>query len=191
MIISQNLRVLEKSISYKWKDDESKRHFAKLYDHINLECIRLRDFDNKINEVKNATRESKQELQQKYEILENSLNKQQNQYITILGIFASIVLAFVGGLVFSNSALSNIDKVSIFRLVFVIAFIALFFGNILYQLFSFLLKITSRTVEKESWYKKSISWFNIIVVFFMLVSLIGEVISLTPLNNITRFSHSY
>lgn len=62
MIISQNLRGLKKSIGDK--DNEFKIQFAKLYDHINLECIRLRDIDGKISEVKNATKESKQKLQQ-------------------------------------------------------------------------------------------------------------------------------
>lgn len=161
MIISQNLRVLEEKIENK-NTDEFKIQFAKLYDHINLECIRLRDFDNKINEVKDVAAKESEKLQKKYEGLESNLNKQQTQYITILGIFASIVLAFVGGFVFSSSVLSNIDEVSIYRLVFVIAFIALFFGNLLHQLFNFLLKITSRTTKEE----KSISGKSL---FFILI----------------------
>ncbi|EOH7341715.1 hypothetical protein ACMCWU_001566, partial [Campylobacter coli] len=72
-------------------------------------------------------------------------------YIAILGIFSSIILSFVAGLNFSNSILSNIDKASIYRLVFVMAFIALFVGNILYFLFAFLVKISLNTSFKANW----------------------------------------
>lgn len=107
--------------------------------------------------------------------MKENLNKQQTQYITILGIFASIVLAFVGGLVFSTSALSNIDKASIYCLLFVVAFIALFFGNILYFLFDFLSKIAIQTQEKQcNWWKQPILWFNVICVIFMLVGFFFE-----------------
>ena len=37
--------------------------------------------------------------------LSNRVQEKQKEYITILGIFASIVLAFTGGMVFSSSVL--------------------------------------------------------------------------------------
>lgn len=80
------------------KNKEIKLNLEKFYDHINLECIRLQDSNDKINRIKNVSKG----LDRKYKELKENLNKQQTQYITILGIFASIVLAFVGGLVFSN-----------------------------------------------------------------------------------------
>lgn len=81
-------------------------------------------------------------IQNKNERLEEKLDKNQTQYITILGIFASIVLAFVGAFTFSTSVLSHMHQVSIYRLVFVILCIAFFISNILQGLFEFLTSIT-------------------------------------------------
>lgn len=135
MTLAQNIRTL-KEIQDNKEVESIKPKLEKLYDHMNLECIRLQDFDEKMNRVKDVSIKLEY-LNKNYEKLSEELNKQQTQYITILGIFASIVLTFVGGLAFSTSVLSNIDKANAYRLVFVMAFIALFFGNILYLLFSF------------------------------------------------------
>lgn len=175
MTLAQNIRILEQIIKELDVDESIKLKLEKFYDHINLECIRPQDSDDKIiNRIENASKG----LDKKYKELKENLNKQQTQYITILGIFASIVLAFVGGLVFSTSVLSNIDKVSIYRLLFVIAFIALFFGNILYFLFNFLSKIVIIQPQEQQcnwWGQPIIFWFNIICVIFMLIGFLFEI----------------
>ncbi|GAA8697237.1 hypothetical protein HpDR86_06260 [Helicobacter pylori] len=106
---------------------------------MNLECIRLQDFDEKMSRVKDISIKL-EDLNKNYEKLSEELNKQQTQYITILGIFASIVLTFVGGLAFSTSVLSNIDKANAYRLVFVMAFMALFFWEYFVSAFFFFIK---------------------------------------------------
>ncbi|GAA8950039.1 hypothetical protein HpEKB32_09060 [Helicobacter pylori] len=143
---------------------------------MNLECIRLQDFDEKMSRVKDISIRL-DNLNKNYKKLSEELNKQQTQYITILGIFASIVLTFVGGLAFSTSVLSNIDKANAYRLVFVMAFIALFFGNILNLLFSFLSKISLSEEKKdkqENFFKKLIFWFNLIVTILFVIGFVGE-----------------
>ncbi len=150
MTLTQNIRTLKEIQDKDNKEVESiKPKLEKLYDHMNLECIRLQDFDEKMSKVKDVSIKLEKELNKNYEKLSEELNKQQTQYITILGIFASIVLTFVGGLAFSTSVLSNIDKANAYRLVLVMAFIALFFGNILYLLFSFLSKISLSKEKKD------------------------------------------
>lgn len=163
------------------------RKIEKLCVHVNLECIRLKNFD----EVDRKTRDMNDKMsklfirvgnieQQEQEITE-SLEKQQVQYITILGIFASIVLAFVGGLTFSTSVLTNIDKASIYRLIFVMSFIALFIGNILYYLFDFLSRIALKQEENISFTKKPIFYFNLTILFVMLG--VGIVYCCTRIHN--------
>ena len=44
------------------------------------------------------------------------MGKQQREYISILGIFAAVVLAFTGGIAFSTSVLKNINTVSVYRI---------------------------------------------------------------------------
>lgn len=127
MTLAQNIRTL-KEIQDNKEVESIKPKLEKLYDHMNLECIRLQDFDEKMSRVKDVSIKLEDDLNKNYKKLSEELNKQQTQYITILGIFASIVLTFVGGLAFSTSVLSNIDKANAYRLVFVMAFMALFLG---------------------------------------------------------------
>ncbi len=171
MTLTQNIRILKEA-----KDDKEieaiKPKLEKLYDHMNLECIRLQDFDEKMSRVKDVSNKLEDDLNKNYKKLSEELNKQQTQYITILGIFASIVLTFVAGLAFSTSVLSNIDKANAYRLVFVMAFIALFFGNILYLLFSFLSRISlskERKDTQENFCKKSMFCFNLMVTILFVI----------------------
>ncbi|MGL2891137.1 hypothetical protein ACQKAR_02760 [Helicobacter pylori] len=176
MTLTQNIRTL-KEIQDNKEVENIKPKLEKLYDHMNLECIRLQDFDEKMSKVKDVSNKLEDDLNKNYKKLSEELNKQQTQYITILGIFASIVLTFVGGLAFSTSVLSNIDKANACRLVFVMAFIALFFGNILYLLFSFLSKISLSKEKKdkqEIFFKKPIFWFNLMVTILFMIGFVGE-----------------
>ncbi|GAA7884037.1 hypothetical protein HpMS199_00740 [Helicobacter pylori] len=176
MMLTQNIKTL-KEIQDNKEVESIKPKLEKLYDHMNLECIRLQDFDEKMSRVKDVSIRLEDELNKNYKKLSEELNKQQTQYITILGIFASIVLTFVGGLAFSTSVLSNIDKANAYRLVFVMAFIALFFGNILYLLFSFLSKISLSEEKKdkqENFFKKLIFWFNLMVIILFVIGFFGE-----------------
>lgn len=175
MTLTQNIRTLQEIQDNK-EVESIKPKLEKLYDHMNLECIRLQDFDEKMSRVKDVSIKLKDDLNKNYKKLSEELNKQQTQYITILGIFASIVLTF-GGLAFSTSVLSNIDKANAYRLVFVMAFIALFFGNILYLLFSFLSKISlskEKKDEQENFCKKPMFWFNLIVTILLVIGFCGE-----------------
>ncbi|GAA7403021.1 hypothetical protein BD0140_16170 [Helicobacter pylori] len=186
MTLAQNIRTL-KEIQDNKEVESIKPKLEKLYDHMNLECIRLQDFDEKMSRVKDVSIKLEDDLNKNYKKLSEELNKQQTQYITILGIFASIVLTFVGGLAFSTSVLSNIDKANAYRLVFVMAFMALFFGNILYLLFSFLSKISLSKEEKnkeeknkeekdkeENFCKKPIFWFNLMITILLVIGFCGE-----------------
>ncbi|EOH7148284.1 hypothetical protein ACMC3T_001064 [Campylobacter coli] len=201
MILAQNLRGFEErlnSYSQNTKPEitnlqDIKLRIAKFYDHVNLECIRLQDSREKTSHLQNALKEldknykeldkNHKEIDKNHKELSENLNKQQVQYITILGIFASIVLTFVSGLVFSNSILSNIDKASIYRLVFVMAFIALFVGNILYFLFTFLLRISLKNIHfKTNWL---LIVFNIIIILvIMSIDLMCYLFNVKTIDNI-------
>lgn len=51
MTLAQNIRILEQIIKDE-KNKEIKLNLEKFYDHINLECIRLQDSNDKINRIK-------------------------------------------------------------------------------------------------------------------------------------------
>lgn len=185
MILAQNLRGLEEKLNSHSQNakpeianlQDIKSRIAKFYDHVNLECVRLQDSSEKISRLQNTYKE----LDKNYKELSENLNKQQTQYITILGIFASIVLTFVSGLVFSNSILSNIDKASIYRLVFVVAFIALFVGNILYFLFAFLIKIS---LNIHFQINRLLIIFNIIILAIMSIDFMCYLFNIKTIDDI-------
>ena len=171
MTITQNIRIIKEKIDNQKENTNTKANIEKLYDHINLECIRLRESNQrmkKINEDLSRLEKFNDKIENKLKSTEQILKKQQAQYITILGIFASIVLAFVGGLTFSTSVLANMHNVSFFRLVFVLCFIALFFGNILHFLFRFLKDINQ--VQKSKFWQQGIFYFNVFMIFILIVS---------------------
>ena len=155
--------ILEEAKARKINENILKK-IEKLSVHANLECKRAKNFRSIFLEIENIERKERD--------IAKNLEQQQTQYITILGIFAAIVLAFVGGLTFSTSVLAHIQEASSYRLVFVMGFIALFVGNILYYLFDFLLKITDKKPkENVCFFKRPFFYFNLIIILFMLMSI--------------------
>lgn len=144
MNLTQNFRQILTTIDEK--DQEFRKKIWRLYDHANLECIHLTSLEGIDKEIQSA-RENITQIDKKEKDVRKKIKNQQSQYITILGIFASIVLAFVGGLTFSTSVLSHMHEVSIYRLVFVICCIGFLIFNTLFALFGFILRITEKEVD--------------------------------------------
>lgn len=171
-ILSQNMDIVRQGYRPMNNDADGKsvnieKQINKLYDHINLEIARMNYF--KKTEMRTET-----ELQKVSETLsqvENSVsrmkdtidmaNEMQKQYITILGIFASIVLAFTGGIAFSTSVLENIASASIYRIVLIAVVLAFVLTNIVYILTRFIMEIVNKKKEKIQ-YPKYMIVLNVI-----------------------------
>lgn len=74
--------------------------------------------------------------------IERSNKSLQKNYVTILGIFAAIVIAFMSDAVFANSILDNVSNASIHRLSFVMLCLGFFIFNTLVALFYFVLRVS-------------------------------------------------
>ena len=150
--------------------EDYKNKLEKIYDHISLELARL-SYSKSIESStfsKIGQLESKhKEIENKHKEIQEDISKQRNQYIAILGIFAAIILAFVGGITFSNSVLANMHQVSIYRLTFVASLVALFFGNILFALFDFINNISNVNAQNKN--EKNKKWLNAFNIFFAIV----------------------
>ena len=85
--------------------EDSKRIIIKIYDHFQLA---LHQIENVNNIFASSIEEAKENLKKEIKGVEK-------EYISILGIFAAIVLAFVGGITFSTSVLQNISSVSVWK----------------------------------------------------------------------------
>lgn len=107
---------------------------VKLWDHIHLA---IRQEAAIIEMLADATQKTSQRLTKEFtEEIERHGKAMEKEYITILGIFASIVLTFVGGIAFSTSVLENINSISFWRLILVIDFL----GYILISIINLLVK---------------------------------------------------
>ena len=77
-----------------------------------------------------------------------AIDKQQREYISILGIFASIVLSFTAGISFSSSTFGSINDASIYRLVLVACTLGVIIISILYGLFYYIDRLAIRETKK-------------------------------------------
>ena len=133
---------LEKLLLYSLDDnnevsEDCKKMIVKIYDHFQLA---LHQIENVNNIFADSIEEAKENLQKQIKGVEK-------EYISILGIFAAIVLAFVGGITFSASVLQNISAVSVFRLLLVVDFLAFVLINVIYILVKFIFTINEKNAK--------------------------------------------
>lgn len=197
-ILAQNIQTIKEEYTPQNDDGNGeiidiRKEIVKLYDHTNLDIARINYTKTMTNETMSELAKNKllvTELENKVRVSEDSLNmlssdtiekvaqlsgqiqeKQadmQKEYITILGIFAAIVLAFTGGMTFSGSVLENIDKPSVYRIVIAALIIGFVFFNLLWMLVDFIRDINKRDRGKK-WLcilVNSILVFGIIMVCF-------------------------
>lgn len=108
--------------------DSCSKMIVKIYDHCQLALLQIESTKDILG---SGVEESKIDLQREIKSVEK-------EYITILGIFAAIVLAFVGGITFSTSVLNNIANASIYRTLLVSLVIGLVLVNVLFGLFYYI-----------------------------------------------------
>lgn len=177
-ILAQNMQTIKDGYVPKNKDDydeliDISKEIIKLYDHTNLDISRINYtkrmagetlselskaklvIENLKQQVKDseiarteATEHLNFESAKLKEEIGNAQKKMQNEYITILGIFAAIVLAFTGGMSFSSSVLENIDKASIYRMLAIVLILGLILFNLIWLLIDFLRDINGKSIRK-------------------------------------------
>lgn len=100
--------------------------------------------------------------------VEAKIESVHNDSITILGIFASIVLSFTAGIVFTSSVLQNIDKASPFRLVGITLLIGFVIINVITILLAYINKIRAVKYTKIV-YPRCVTFLNAFIIFAFLV----------------------
>ena len=129
----------------------------------NLESFYAYQLGEVTDECKQKLIQEINSVNRKVKDLSSRVKKYEEQNITILGIFAAVLLAFVGAFTFSTSVLQNMDKGDIHRLVFVILCIAIFIASILRWLFDFLLRICGKETKCFKWW-----WVGIVICFLIV-----------------------
>lgn len=152
--LNKNDKVLEEDIAI---NEACKKIIIKLYDHFHLILYQVENVNRIFATGIDGTKEDFKQYAKSIE----------TEYITILGIFAAIVLTFVGGATFSTSVLQNISDVNIFRLLLVIDFLAFSLMNIIYVLVKFIFVINGKDTNLLK--IKSINKACIFIAIFILL----------------------
>lgn len=133
----------------------------KLYDHVSLEVARIGYLDaeirnwsgeEKITDLQAQVNSVKTDIVKAEELQDvvcDKLDHSQKEYITILGIFAAVVLTFTGGIAFSTSVLDNIAQASVYRILIVTLIMGLVLINVLFGLFYYVNKLVNRENKIE------------------------------------------
>lgn len=174
-ILGQNMEIIKN----KYKYDKSRKsgdispEIRKLYDHVSLDIARLNysdagdrkiSMDAKFLQLQGAF----SEVEAKAVRLDDKIENSQKEYISILGIFAAVVLAFTGGIAFSTSVLNNINKSNVYRITIVSLVIGLILVNVLFGLFYYI-----NSIVKQNTSLKPLIISNAVIFLLMLIFFIG------------------
>lgn len=172
-ILTHNLKYLMQNYQVQNKIGDSDKYrdisdeLAKLYDHINLDVARLTHFTQNFSKAEDELENLSEESKRIRRSVQKANNAEKN-YITILGIFASIVLTFTGGIAFSTSVLENIDAISPYRLALVIEALSFVLINVMYILVWFISRIHD---DNEIKYPRFMMSLNLILVAAVITTL--------------------
>lgn len=162
-ILSQNLEIIMNNYMPNVNADEDGNtidisdEIFKLYDHANLDIARfmaLKETGDKNNAEQRRMNGLVSDIEQKYKKLEDTIpdiRGLQKDYISILGIFASIVLSFTAGLAFSTSVFENIYKSSIYRTIIIAALVGMIFIAMIWLLMDFVRSVHGH-IKRNYWY---------------------------------------
>ena len=193
-ILAQNIQTIkdgyiQKSLDLNGNTINVKKEIIKLYDHTNLDIARI-NYTQRMNEeslselsktkllvalLDDKLKEPEESRQKAIEALDanehqlsedirTSQEKMQNEYITILGIFAAIVLSFTGGITFSSSVLENLHRASIYRILGVISLLGFVVINLFWLLIDFIRDINGKSIRKR--------WFIILIDAILIINII-------------------
>lgn len=185
MFLGANLQLIRNGYKAKNFDVDNKLInisicLKKLSDHVSLEIARLNYNEaevkeevgetsiNDLNTKVNSLNKKASDFDEKIGKMEKELDKSKSDYITILGIFSSVVLSFTAGIAFSTSVLENIDKVSTYRLIFVSCIIGLVLLNIIFALFYYIGTLTGKEGKVQP-----IFIANIVFIIIMLLTILA------------------
>ncbi len=139
------------------------KSLRKLHDHISLDISRmnyqtslLHEYDERFNEAKrNQAELGKKISKRKKEVagLVDKLEKAKNEYITILGIFAAIILGAVGSLTYAGKILGEASEQSadLTRLIIIAMVLGAVLVSVINTFLSFILKINGNNAQFKSW----------------------------------------
>lgn len=160
-ILANNLSVIREEVKGD-KETELFIPITKLYDHVNLELLRINynailneDQDRKLSAVllkiqrqDTKLEEKENEVFSKVDKVEKKISSAQKENVSILAIFAAVIMAFTGGFSFIANSFNGLTTIPLEKLICLASFIGLILANLLYALMRFIWGIIK--TEKDS-----------------------------------------
>lgn len=142
--IVQNLQTVIDFSEMQKENNKFIDKIEKLLDHISLEYSRVqRIYSEYDTRVKNAEKKLEEAEILSNKTFDNS-DKLKTEVITILSVFAAIVLAFMGGMSFTASTFEGIASTSFYR----VSFISTICGFVVFNTVALLLYMISKIVGR-------------------------------------------
>lgn len=135
----------------------------------NLESLK-KDYDES-KKTLHDTEESVMKAEENITDIRDEVKDIQKKYITVLGIFSSIVLAFTSGIAFSTSVFQNMHLSSPYRVVVVCLLIAFALINPFFILVFYLRDVWGKSAKKETEIKFVVA-FNVIIMVLIALTTI-------------------
>lgn len=151
------------------------KSLRKLYDHVSLDISRMHywsesqhGYDEKLSEAGKRQIELDEEIteqRKKVSKLVKKLEKTKNEYITILGIFAAIILGAVGSLTYAGKVLEGAGNQStdLTRLIIIAMVLGAVLVATINSFLSFILKINDNGRAFNGWRWNECIWLIVIV----------------------------
>lgn len=189
-LICDNLEEIREYLHEHYEEETNAHLFSKIFklsDHINLEVQRLRSVDRLTEQIKNNYNSLNNNLldaSKKMNDLEKQVNKAEErtsrlqiETVSILAIFAAIVIAFSGGASFLGSSLSSLSgDAALPNIVCLTSLCGLVLFNIIVLLTIFIRSILGS--NKSLWGSNMGAWLivgavNIVLLVIFLATYFG------------------
>lgn len=158
----------------------------KLYDHVSLDLARMNYSDGEgweatgkrdVKQLKYETAEwssHTRRLGRSVQKVTAKIENIQKDFITIFGIFVSVIITFMAGMIFDSSVLENMDRVSPYRLTGIVLLLGCITFNLLYILLRFLYNLVKEDGKWEWGLCKGIFLYgNIVFLISMALVLLA------------------
>lgn len=147
-----------KKLKSKYESSDSYNiNVGKFIDYLELEISRKIDLESEIESISSETHDLSRKLEQSkddvdsinqdYAKIKSEIEESSSRSITILSIFAGIVVAFMGGFTLLGNSLAALDNsVSKYRLFFMITLIGFVLYNIIISLMFIVCRINGKDI---------------------------------------------
>lgn len=179
--LEQNLLAIYQKVNEEESPEgELCKGVRKLYDHVSLDISRMGYWEGvqKIyGQQFEKTANAQVDLAKQIRTQKKKLEKTKNEYITILGIFAAIILGAVGSLTYAGKVLEGASnqQTDLTRLIIIAMVLGAVLVSVANTFLSFILKVNSKEDRFKGWSWSECMWLIVIagVVAIGVAKLLG------------------